>query len=74
MTNQEALELIRQLLKAKDDQELEQLVSLNLSRVDGTFFSVLNKSVAQLLKENKPEIAEALESLGDRMLRMKTLI
>ncbi len=74
MTNQEALELIRQLLKAKDDQELEQLVSLNLSRVDGAFFSVLNKSVAQLQKENKPEIAEALESLGDRMLRMKTLI
>ncbi|HEY52452.1 MAG TPA: hypothetical protein G4N94_03250 [Caldilineae bacterium] len=74
MTNQEALKLIRQILKAPDDEALEKIVTLNLPAIDGTFFSVLNQSVQQLRREDKPEIAEALESLGDRMLRMKTLI
>ena len=74
MTNQESLELVREILKAPDEEKLEKIVSVNLPRIDGTFFSVLNQSVQQLRREDKPEMAEALESLGDRMLRMKTLI
>ncbi len=74
MTNQEALKLVRQILTAPDDEALEKIVTLNLSSLDGTFFSVLNQSVEQLRREDKPEIAEALERLGDRMLRMRTLI
>jgi hypothetical protein len=74
MTNQEALQLIRQILKAPDDEALEDIVTLNLPALDGTFFSVLNQSVEQLRRENKTEIAEALEGLGDKMLRMRTLI
>jgi len=74
MTQQESLALVRQLLGAKDDDELTQIIGLNLGRIDGTFFGVLNASVKQLEREGKPGIAQALQDLGDRMLRMKTLI
>ena len=74
MTNQESLELVREILKAPDEAKLEKIVSVNLPRIDGNFFTVLNQSVKQLRREEKPEMADALESLGDRMLRMKTLI
>ena len=74
MTNQESLELVREILKAPDEAKLEKIVSVNLPRIDGNFFTVLNQSVKQLRREDKPEMADALESLGDRMLRMKTLI
>lgn len=74
MTNQESLELVREILKAPDEEKLEKIVAVNLPRVDGNFFNVLNQSVQQLRREDKPEMAEALESLGGRMLRMKTLI
>ncbi|MFN3978772.1 MAG: hypothetical protein ACK4SA_00140 [Caldilinea sp.] len=74
MTNQEALDLIRTFLKAPDDEALMKEVNLNLPRVDGTFFTVLSQSVAQLRREGKPQIADALEKLGDTILRMKTLI
>jgi hypothetical protein len=74
MTHQEALELIRTFLKAPNDEALMKEVNLNLPRVDGTFFTVLNQSVAQLRREEKPQIADALEKLGDTILRMKTLI
>lgn len=74
MTPEESMDLIRQLLKARDDDELLQIISLNLGRIDGTFYGVLNASVKQLEREGKPHIARALEAVGDRMLRMKTLI
>jgi len=74
MTQQEAVDLIRQLLKAQDEAELMQLVSLNLPVVDGTFFGTAEALVRQLEREGKMGAATALRSLSDRMLRMKTLI
>ncbi|MBX3000224.1 MAG: hypothetical protein KF893_17000 [Caldilineaceae bacterium] len=74
MTSQEALALIRIFLKAPDDATLMKEVNLNLPRIDGTFFTVLNQSVEQLRREGKPQIAQALEHLGDTILRMRTLI
>jgi hypothetical protein len=74
MTNQDALALVRQLLKAPNEEELMKIVTLNLTRVDGTFFNVVNQSVEQLRNENKASIADALERLGDKILRMRTLI
>lgn len=74
MTQQEALDLIRQLLKAKDEAELMQLVSLNLPVVDGTFFSTAEAAIRQLERDGKQQAAVALRSLSDRLLRMKTLI
>lgn len=74
MNQQEALAAIRDLLKARDEQELSYLIGLYLPNVDGTFFVALNQSVAQLQREGKPQIARALEALGGRILKMKTLI
>jgi uncharacterized protein YpiB (UPF0302 family) len=74
MTNEEALQLIRTFLKAESDEELMQQINQNLPRIDGTFFTVLNQSVEQLRREGKPQIAAALEQLGDTIARMRTLI
>jgi len=74
MNETEALALIRQMLRAESETELMQIVSLNLSAVDGTFFSAAEASARQLDREGKPSAATALRGLADRMLRMKTLI
>lgn len=74
MTQQEALDLIRKLLKAKDEAEVLQLVSLYLPSVDGTFFSTAEAAIRQLEEAGKQNAAVALRSLSDRILRMKTLI
>jgi hypothetical protein len=74
MTQEEALELIRTMLKAPSEDEVTRLIADNLPRFDGTFFSVLNHSIQQLRHEGKPEIATALEQAGGAILRMRTLI
>ena len=74
MTEEQALDLVRRLLKAKDEKELSELVSAHLSMIDGTFFGVLEASAQQLEREGKAHIAKALRGLGDRMLRMKLYI
>ena len=74
MTQQESIDLIRELLKARNADELTQIIGLNLGRIDGAFYGVLHSSVKQLEREGKPNIAQALEAVGDRMLRLKTLI
>lgn len=74
MTQQEALDLIKKLLKAPNEDELMQLVSLNLPSLDGMFFSTADAVVRQLERDGKSSAANALRGLTDRMLRMKTLI
>ncbi len=74
LTNQEALDLIRKLLKARDDAELKRLVASSLGDIDAAFFSTAEAAAQQLEHESKPEIARALRHLTDRMLSMKTLI
>ncbi len=74
MTQQEALDLVRRLLKAQDDTELTRLVAQHLGEIDGTFFSTAESAARQLEYEGKPQIALALRRLTDRMLSMKTLI
>ncbi len=74
MTHQEALDLIRSLLKASSEADLMDQINLNLPRIDGAFFAMLTRSAEQLRQENKPQIAESLERLGDTMLKMRTLI
>ena len=74
MTQQEALELIKRLLKAPDEDELMRLVNLNLPALDGVFFSTADAAVRQLERDGKLSAASALRGLTDRMLRMKTLI
>jgi hypothetical protein len=74
MTEAEALDLIRSMLKAPSEDELTRIIAHNLPRFDGVFFSVLNHSIEQLKHEGKPQIAAALEQVGGSILRMRTLI
>lgn len=74
MTEQQALELVRALLKAQNNDELMQLVGLNLPSLDGTYFSTAEAAARQLEQDGKVSAAAALRGLTDRMLRMKTLI
>ena len=74
MTKAESLALVRELLKARDEEELSRIIGLNLSRLDGTFFAVLERSAQQLESEGKQAIAEALRRLGDQMVHMRMLI
>lgn len=74
MTQEEALDLIRKLLKAGDEAELMRLVSLHLPAVDGTFFTTAEAAIRRLEQDGKTAAAAALRELTGRMLRMKTLI
>lgn len=74
MTQDEALDLIRRLLKARDEAELMQLVSLSLPVIDGAFFNMAEAVIRKLEREGRPGPAAALSALTDRMLSMKTLI
>ncbi len=74
MTEQEAIEIIRELLLAEDQEALMRLVSKYVGIVDSTFFGVLNAAAEDFRKRGKDEIAESLEALGAQILKMKTLI
>jgi len=74
VTQQEGLDLIRSLLKARDEDELWRLVSLHLSSVDATFFENAEAAARALERQRKPQVAAALRGLADHMLSMKTLI
>jgi hypothetical protein len=74
MTQQEAVDLVRRLLTASDEDVLAALVSRHLPDLDGTFFRTAEAAARQLESEGKKPIAASLRSLSDRMLRMKTLI
>ncbi len=74
MTEQQALDLIRALLKAPNEPEVTRLVSQNLPSLDGTFFTTAEAAARRLELDGKAPAATALRSLTDRMLRMKTLI
>ena len=74
MTEQQALDLIRSLLKAKDEQAVMHLVSQSLPSLDGTFFTTAEAAARHLELDGKAPAATALRGLTDRMLRMKTLI
>ena len=74
MTNEEAVQLIRSMLKAPNEEELTRIIADHLSTFEGVFFGVLKRSVEQLKHEGKPQIAAALENLGATILRMRMLI
>jgi len=48
MTEQQALDLIRALLKAPNEPEVTRLVSQNLPSLDGTFFTTAEAAARRL--------------------------
>jgi len=74
MTEQQALDLIRALLKAPNEPEVTVEGACFLPSLDGTFFTTAEAAARRLELDGKAPAATALRSLTDRMLRMKTLI
>jgi hypothetical protein len=69
----EAVTLVRELLMAGSNDELQELIALNLPRMDDTFFSVLTDAAEAELVRN-PAVGDRLMSLAQTLLPLRTLI
>ena len=74
MTHQEAQELLKELIRAKDKDELQQIVSINVSQCDGVFFAELEALVEQYRAKGDESSARKLKELGDFMARLRFMI
>ena len=74
MTHQEAQTLIKEIIRAKDKEELQNIISLNVSRCDGVFFAELENTVEQFRAKNDESSARKLKELGDYMARLRFMI
>jgi hypothetical protein len=74
MTHQEAQELLKKIIQAKDKDDLQQIVSTNVSRCDGVFFAELEGVVEQFQAQGDESSARKLKELGDFMARLRFMI
>src|SRR5712692_9234386 len=74
MTDQESIALIKELIAVKSKEELQQKMGENLSRVDSTFFSVVNEVAAHLRAQGKADAARQLNAIGDSLARLRFMI
>jgi hypothetical protein len=72
-SREEAVGLIRELLMAESNEELQELISLNLPRMDETFFAVLTDAAEAELSRN-PAVGAPLTALAQTLLPLRTLI
>jgi hypothetical protein len=73
MTQDEAVDLIKKLLTADSQEELQKLIGLYLPHMDNTFFAVLTEA-AGVESERNPAIGARLTSLAQTLLPLRTLI
>ena len=73
MNEQEAIQLIKTLLRAESEVDLQRLISLHLPQMDNTFFGVLTQAVEAESARN-PAIGARLASLAQTLLPLRTLI
>jgi hypothetical protein len=73
MTQDEAIALIKTLLLAKDQEELQKLIGSHLPQMDNTFFAVLTEA-AEVESVRNPAVGERLTSLAQTLLPLRTLI
>ncbi len=74
MTHQEARQLLRKLIQAKDKDELQRIVSINVSQCDSVFFSELEAQVEKYRAQDDESSAQKLKELGDFMARLRFMI
>ncbi|MBN1994687.1 MAG: hypothetical protein JW953_18450 [Anaerolineae bacterium] len=74
MTHQEAQELLKKFIQAKDKDDLQQLISVNVSRCDSVFFAELAARVEQFRAKGDESSAVKLKELGDFMARLRFMI
>ena len=72
-TREEAVMLVRELLMAGSNEELQALIALNLPRMDDSFFSVLTDA-AEAESERNPVVSARLTVLAQALLPLRTLI
>jgi hypothetical protein len=73
MTQDEAIDVIKMLLRAESEKELQALIGRYLPQMDNTFFAVLTEA-AQAESVRNPVVAARLESLAQTLLPLRTLI
>jgi len=74
MTIQDARNLLRKLVAAKDETELHKTVAANIMWCDGVFFSELDKLVEFYKTRGDENSAHKLRDLGDHMARLRFMI
>jgi ABC-type sugar transport system substrate-binding protein len=73
MNQDEAVALIRELLLARDQEELQKLIGVHLPQMDNTFFAVLTEA-AEVESARNPALGARLTSLAQTLLPLRTLI
>jgi hypothetical protein len=74
MTHQEAQQLLKKLIQAKDKDKLQRIVSINVSQCDSVFFAELEGMVEQYRAKGDESSARKLKELGDFMARLRFMI
>ena len=74
MTYQQAQALIKKLVQAKNRDELQDIISNNISTCDGVFFAELEAMVEQFRARGDETSALKLKELGDYMARLRFMI
>ena len=74
MTHQQAQELVKKLIRARDRDELQKIISDNISTCDGVFFAELETMVEQFRARNDESSAQKLKEVGDFMARLRFMI
>jgi hypothetical protein len=74
MTYQQARALLKKLIEAKNKDELQQLISSNISACDGVFFAELESLIQQFQARGDEASAQKLKALGDYMARLRFMI
>ena len=74
MTYDESMALIKELMAAKSKEDLQLKMGENMTRVDGTFFSVVGQVTTRLRAQGKNDAALALSSISDSLARLRFMI
>ena len=74
MTYQQAQALLKKLVQAKDRDELQTIISNNISSCDGVFFAELEAMVENFKARGDEASARKLKELGDYMARLRFMI
>jgi hypothetical protein len=73
MTQDEAVDLIKKLLTAETQDELQRLIGVHLPQMDNAFFAVLTEA-AEVESTRNPAVGARLTSLAQMLLPLRTLI
>ena len=74
MTYQQAQALLKKIVQAKDRDELQDIISTNISACDGVFFAELEAMVENYRVRGDETSARQLKELGDHMARLRFMI